>query len=80
MQEGSFGAEAALRCFERWGVDLILGGHLHRAYTACPRDGFPEIGDSEILIVECGTTTSSRGRGRERGILPDRDAERRPRT
>jgi hypothetical protein len=66
-------------------VDLILGGHLHRSYTASSHDAFPPAdqppagegsqpddgfaaSDSAtgILIVECGTSTSSRGRGRER--------------
>ena len=65
--DATFGAEAALQRFEQLGVDLILGGHLHRAYTASPRDAFPQHGDSGLLIVECGTSTSSRGRGRERG-------------
>jgi 3',5'-cyclic AMP phosphodiesterase CpdA len=48
-------------------VDLILGGHLHRAYIGNSLDVYrgadPEHG---IIIVQCGTTTSRRGRGRER--------------
>lgn len=48
-------------------VDLILGGHLHRAYIGNSLDVYrgadPEHG---IVIAQCGTTTSRRGRGRER--------------
>lgn len=48
-------------------VDVILGGHLHRAYIGNSLDVYrgadPEHG---IVIVQCGTTTSRRGRGRER--------------
>ncbi|MHC4947407.1 MAG: metallophosphoesterase family protein [Planctomycetota bacterium] len=48
-------------------VDLILGGHLHRAYIGNSLDVYPGA-DREhgIIIVQCGTTTSRRGRGRER--------------
>jgi 3',5'-cyclic AMP phosphodiesterase CpdA len=62
------GARAALERFGRLGVDLILGGHLHRSYTAYPRDAFADIDvPPGLLIVECGTSTSGRGRGREHG-------------
>lgn len=48
-------------------VDLILGGHLHRAYVGNSLDVYagadPERG---IVIIQCGTTTSRRGRARER--------------
>ena len=48
-------------------VDLILGGHLHRAYIGNSLDVYrgadPEHG---IIIVQSGTSTSRRGRGRER--------------
>ena len=72
-RDATLGARAALDCFRRLGVELILGGHLHRSYTASSHDAFaatdhPPASDpaSGILIVECGTSTSSRGRGRER--------------
>jgi 3',5'-cyclic AMP phosphodiesterase CpdA len=47
-------------------VDLILGGHLHRAYIGNSLDVYPGA-DREhgTIIVQCGTTTSRRGRGRE---------------
>ncbi|HTU25461.1 MAG TPA: metallophosphoesterase, partial [Pirellulales bacterium] len=92
--DATIGAREALACFDQLGVDLILGGHLHRSYAASSFDAFPptlasptagdeappgssgagqaaggRTGDhaSGVLIVECGTTTSARGRGRERG-------------
>lgn len=61
------GAAAILAALDRMGVDLILGGHLHRAYTA--RLGAPVPtgrGSPGALVVQCGTTTSARGRGEER--------------
>jgi 3',5'-cyclic AMP phosphodiesterase CpdA len=57
-----------LAAFSKMGVDLILGGHLHRAYLSSSLDVFPqEPGTSAIAIVHSGTTTSRRGRARERG-------------
>ena len=48
-------------------VDLILGGHLHRAYVANSLDAFPQQdGRPGIVIAHSGTTTSRRGRARER--------------
>ncbi|MFW6192143.1 MAG: metallophosphoesterase family protein [Gemmatimonadota bacterium] len=60
-------AKRALDEFRRQGVDLVLAGHMHRAYIGDSLDFFPG-GDREegIVIVQCGTTTSARGRGRER--------------
>lgn len=60
-------ARRALETFRRLGVHLVLAGHMHRAYIGDSLDFFPG-GDREegIVIVQCGTTTSARGRGRER--------------
>lgn len=60
-------AKRALGEFRRQGVDLVMAGHMHRAYIGDSLDFFP-AGDREdgIVIVQCGTTTSARGRGRER--------------
>ncbi len=57
----------AIDRFIELGVEMILGGHLHRAYIGNSLDFFPGT-DRErgIIIVQCGTTTSRRGRGRER--------------
>jgi len=61
------GAERALRAFGEQGVDLVLAGHMHRAYIGDSLDFFPGAErDQGIVIVQCGTTTSARGRGRER--------------
>jgi hypothetical protein len=46
---------------------MILGGHLHRSYIGNSLDFFPgHHRDRGVIIVQCGTTTSSRGKGRER--------------
>jgi hypothetical protein len=48
-------------------VEMILGGHLHRSYIGNSLDFYPgNHRDRGIVIVQCGTTTSRRGRGRER--------------
>jgi len=60
-------ARRALDLFTRHRVDLILGGHLHRAYIGNSLDVYAGT-DREhgILIVQAGTATSRRGRARER--------------
>lgn len=60
-------ARRALRSFREQRVDLILAGHTHRAYIGDSLDFFPgEEREEGIIVVQCGTTTSARGRGRER--------------
>jgi 3',5'-cyclic AMP phosphodiesterase CpdA len=67
------GAEAmpkskrALDAFTEMRVDVILGGHLHRAYIGNSLDVYAGS-DREhgITIVQSGTSTSRRGRARER--------------
>ncbi len=60
-------ARRAINCFVDLGVELILGGHLHRAYIGNSLDFYPgNHRDRGIVFVQCGTTTSRRGRGRER--------------
>lgn len=61
------GAKRALARFRDLGVQLLLAGHMHRAYIGDSLDFFPG-GNREdgMVIVQCGTTTSARGRGRER--------------
>jgi len=57
-----------LKAFSEMGVELVLGGHLHRAYVSDALDVVPkEELDVGVVIVQSGTTTSSRGRARERG-------------
>ena len=60
-------AKAALDRFSELDVDLILGGHLHRAYIGNSLDVYPSKSrKSGTVIVQSGTTTSRRGRARER--------------
>lgn len=60
-------AKRAMDCFIELGVDLILGGHLHRSYIGNSLDLYPGPRlDKGIVIVQCGTTASRRGRARER--------------
>lgn len=60
-------AKRALDLFHRLGVELIMGGHLHRAYIGNSLDVYPgEDREHGIIIVQSGTSTSRRGRARER--------------
>jgi hypothetical protein len=53
--------------FAKLGVDLVLGGHMHRAYIGNSLDVYPgEDRERGIIIVQAGTATSRRGRARER--------------
>jgi 3',5'-cyclic AMP phosphodiesterase CpdA len=66
--DSMWGAKKALLAFDRMDVDMILGGHLHRTYIGNSLDVYPtDNRASGIVIVQCGTTTSRRGRARERG-------------
>lgn len=61
-------AKRAVRRFLELGVEMVMGGHLHRAYIGDSLDVYriPHPTHRGIVIVQCGTTTSRRGRGRER--------------
>lgn len=60
-------SKRAIMRFVEDDVDLILGGHLHRAYIGNSLDFYPGVHrERGIVIVQSGTTTSRRGRGRER--------------
>jgi 3',5'-cyclic AMP phosphodiesterase CpdA len=60
-------AKRALDAFTAMKVDLILGGHLHRAYIGNTLDVYAgRHRERGIIVVQCGTSTSRRGRGRER--------------
>jgi 3',5'-cyclic AMP phosphodiesterase CpdA len=60
-------ARRHLESFERMGVDVVLGGHLHRAYIGNSLDVLPRDEERHpVVIVQSGTTSSSRGRARER--------------
>lgn len=56
-----------LESLEAMGVELVLGGHLHRAFIGNSLDVHPGADEEHgIVIVQCGTTSSARGRARER--------------
>lgn len=60
-------AKRAMEVFKTLDVDLVLGGHLHRAYIGNSLDVFPGSDrDHGITIVQSGTSASRRGRARER--------------
>ncbi|MEK9505265.1 metallophosphoesterase family protein [Gaopeijia maritima] len=60
-------AREILEQFTAMGVELILGGHLHRAYIGNSLDVHPGSERSKgVVIAQSGTTTSGRGRARER--------------
>lgn len=60
-------AKHALNRFLDLNVDLILGGHLHRAYIGNSLDIYAgRRRQRGIIFVQSGTTTSRRGRARER--------------
>jgi len=57
----------AINRFVDLGVELVLGGHLHRAYIGNTLDIYPgENRERGVIIAQSGTTTSRRGRGREK--------------
>lgn len=61
------GSKRAINCFVEQRVEMILGGHLHRSYIGNSLNFFPgHHRDRGVIIVQCGTTTSSRGKGSER--------------
>jgi 3',5'-cyclic AMP phosphodiesterase CpdA len=61
------GSRRAIDSFVEQKVEMILGGHLHRSYIGNSLDFFPgHHRERGVIIVQCGTTTSSRGKGRER--------------
>jgi 3',5'-cyclic AMP phosphodiesterase CpdA len=60
-------ARALLEAFEDMGVDLVLGGHIHQTRVLFSRELVSERAGPGIPLIACGTTTSGRGRGGERG-------------
>lgn len=61
------GSRRILDQLEKMDVDIILGGHLHRAYIGNSLDVHPgEDRRRGIVIAQSGTTSSRRGRARER--------------
>ncbi|GEP10763.1 metallophosphoesterase family protein [Methylobacterium gnaphalii] len=64
-------AGAALDAFRRHHVGLTLAGHFHRHYSrfvtvdGVQRDAACAIGGQQLLVVQAGSATSTRLRGRE---------------
>jgi 3',5'-cyclic AMP phosphodiesterase CpdA len=58
-------AYEAIELFSAAGVDLILSGHLHRAFIGSSEECYPR-GRWPVVLLHSGTTTSNRGRGGER--------------
>ena len=67
LQSVSRNAHAAIELFSRAGVDLVLSGHHHQSYVGSSEEYYPR-GRHPVVLVHSGTTTSSRGRGSERGV------------
>ncbi len=62
------GAPRILDTLEDMGVEIVMAGHLHRAYIGNSMDVRPRPGSHKgVLIVHSGTTSSRRGRAREKG-------------
>jgi 3',5'-cyclic AMP phosphodiesterase CpdA len=60
-------AQRVLERLQDLGVDIIMGGHLHRAYIGNSLDVHPGGTRAHgIIIVQSGTSASRRGRARER--------------
>lgn len=59
-------AHEVVRLLDRWGVELLLCGHIHVSYIGNTLDVLPNLRQGTV-ICQSGTTTSRRGKGRERG-------------
>ena len=59
-------APEAVDLFAEVGVDLVLSGHHHQTFIGNSEEFYPK-GGAPVVILHSGTTTSSRGRGVERG-------------
>lgn len=59
-------AEQAVELLDQCDVELLLCGHVHMSYIGTTLDVRPDLRQGTI-ICQSGTTTSGRGKGRERG-------------
>jgi 3',5'-cyclic AMP phosphodiesterase CpdA len=59
-------ATEAVDLLDRCGVDMLLCGHIHVSYVGTTLDVRPDM-QRGTIICQSGTTTSRRGKGRERG-------------
>ena len=61
-------ARALVGAFEAMGVAFVLGGHVHQTHVTTSSDLLGAREGPGIPLIACGTTTSWRGRGAERGL------------
>lgn len=54
--------------FESMNVDLVLGGHVHQTHVTTSSDLLGQRRRPGLPLIACGTTTSWRGRGAEKGL------------
>ena len=59
-------ADEVVQLLDRCEVDLLLCGHVHISYIGTTLDVRPDL-QRGTIICQSGTTTSKRGKGRERG-------------
>ena len=59
-------SDAAVQLLDRCAVELLLCGHIHVSYVGTTLDVRPDLRQGTI-ICQSGTTTSRRGKSRERG-------------
>ena len=60
-------ARRLLDTMQSLGVQIVLNGHLHRAHIGNTLDIHPGSSrDHGMVVIQCGTSTSRRGRGYER--------------
>jgi 3',5'-cyclic AMP phosphodiesterase CpdA len=59
-------ADQVIELLDRCGVELLLCGHIHVSYIGTTLDVRPDLRQGTI-ICQSGTTTSRRGKSRERG-------------
>ncbi len=55
------GRNEAMRLFDKYGVDLVMGGHIHDPYVTLSGTRYPDVPRSMVLAV-AGTSLSSRTR------------------
>lgn len=56
------GSKLAMTHFLELGVDLVLGGHLHHSFTRHSSEIVRGSCKDAALVIQCGTSTSTRGR------------------
>jgi 3',5'-cyclic AMP phosphodiesterase CpdA len=58
-------SQQVAQLLDECGIDMVLSGHLHLSYVGHTRDMLPELARG-TLICQSGTSTSRRGKSRER--------------